>query len=61
METANEIVTEYAIQFVKDHWEEILNYRCFESLGITSELSKFIEELKTNINTVGWIITEVMN
>ena len=58
--TANEIVTEYAIQFVKDHWEEILQYRNFDTLGISNKLSEFIKEVESDINTAGWVSTETM-
>ena len=58
--TANEIVTEYTIQFVKDHWEEITNYKHFETLGISNKLSEFIKEVESDINTAGWVSTETM-
>ena len=61
MKTANEIVTEYAIQFVKDHWEEILQDKRFDCLCVTNDLLVFIEELKSDINNVGWVVTELMD
>lgn len=56
METKEKLLTDFAISFIEEHWDEIDLNRT----EITDTKEEFIDRLKSDYSFAEWIIQEVM-